>query len=137
MLACRCWGPQALGAASTWMTARWRPLSGAGVAARLTRPFPYLTCLLFAVWPFGFLCQNAVERLDGLILIGPGVAKRCAVSCEFPSPNGSQSFLRLGLLEGGARLYAAAQCRGLLRCKDEVFLVAGSVLRDVFTTLLA
>ncbi|OLP75327.1 DNA polymerase lambda [Symbiodinium microadriaticum] len=46
--------------------------------------------------------KNKVHRHDGLILIGRGVAKR------------------LGLLEDGAQLYAAAQCRGFSRCEEEL-----------------
>ena len=35
--------------------------------------------------------------------------------------------LRLGLLKEGTRFYAAAQCRGFLRCKDSIHLVVRSV----------
>ena len=36
-------------------------------------------------------------------------------------------FVRLGLLKEGTRFYAAAQCRGFLRCKDSIHLVVCSV----------
>ena len=77
-----------------------------------------------------FTCQNRVGRLEGLILIGRGLAKRRALFREFPTP-GAPVFLRLGLLEDGAVLYSAAQCRGFLRCEDSILLVEDSVLRSM------
>ena len=72
----------------------------------------FLSLFPFVRWP-----QNKIDRLDGFILIGRGLAKRRA-ACYKTIPLPKWCSCRLDLVREGGHFYAGAQCRAFFRVTD-------------------
>ena len=83
--------------------------------------------LSLSLFPFVRWMQKKTDLPDGLILIGPGLAKRRAAFYESRHVCLWCSY-RLDLLREGGHFYAGAQCRGFLPCDGHVLVVVCSVL---------